>query len=119
MKALSVRQPWAWLIVHGYKDVENRTWAPPPHLIGQRFYIHAPKTFDESGYAWVRRHCPDVPLPTKETFQRGGIIGSVVLTQCVNRWPSRWFAGPIGFVVTEPLPSAFRECPGHLGFFKA
>ncbi len=26
MKALSVRQPWAWLIVNGYKDVENRDW---------------------------------------------------------------------------------------------
>jgi hypothetical protein len=24
--ALSVRQPWAWLIVNGYKDVENRSW---------------------------------------------------------------------------------------------
>ncbi|HHY88739.1 MAG TPA: ASCH domain-containing protein, partial [Chloroflexi bacterium] len=27
MKALSVRQPWAWLIAQGYKTVENRTWA--------------------------------------------------------------------------------------------
>ena len=26
MKAISIRQPWAWLIVNGYKDVENRTW---------------------------------------------------------------------------------------------
>jgi ASCH domain len=24
--ALSVRQPWAWAIVSGYKDVENRSW---------------------------------------------------------------------------------------------
>ena len=23
--ALSVRQPWAWAIIHGGKDVENRT----------------------------------------------------------------------------------------------
>ena len=27
MKAISIRQPWAWLIVHGYQDVENRTWS--------------------------------------------------------------------------------------------
>jgi ASCH domain len=26
MKALSVRQPWAWLIVQGFKGIENRTW---------------------------------------------------------------------------------------------
>jgi len=27
MKALTVRQPWAWAIIHGGKDVENRTQA--------------------------------------------------------------------------------------------
>jgi hypothetical protein len=26
MQVLSVRQPWAWAIARGYKDVENRTW---------------------------------------------------------------------------------------------
>lgn len=26
MKVLSIRQPWAWLIVNGHKDIENRTW---------------------------------------------------------------------------------------------
>ena len=30
MRVISIRQPWAWLIVNGYKDVENRTWAPKP-----------------------------------------------------------------------------------------
>jgi hypothetical protein len=25
MRALTVRQPWAWAIVHGGKDIENRT----------------------------------------------------------------------------------------------
>lgn len=29
-RALSVRQPWAGLIVHGFKGVENRDW-PTPH----------------------------------------------------------------------------------------
>jgi hypothetical protein len=27
VKALTVRQPWAWAIVHGGKDVENRVWS--------------------------------------------------------------------------------------------
>ena len=26
MQVLSVRQPWAWAIARGYKEVENRTW---------------------------------------------------------------------------------------------
>ena len=26
MKALSLRQPFAWAVIHGGKDVENRSW---------------------------------------------------------------------------------------------
>jgi hypothetical protein len=25
-RAISIRLPWAWLIVNGFKDVENRSW---------------------------------------------------------------------------------------------
>ena len=32
MRALTVKQPWADLIVSGVKDVENRTWEPPSTL---------------------------------------------------------------------------------------
>lgn len=38
MKALSIKQPWASLIAHGIKDIENRTWFT--HYRG-RIYIHA------------------------------------------------------------------------------
>lgn len=38
MKTLSVRQPWASLLVSGLKDIENRTWAP--NFKG-RILIHA------------------------------------------------------------------------------
>ena len=41
MKAISIKQPWASLIVHGIKDVENRTWKCPQKYIGQRVLIHA------------------------------------------------------------------------------
>ncbi|MCS3017987.1 ASCH domain-containing protein [Phocaeicola vulgatus] len=27
MKAITIKQPWASLIVHGIKDIENRTWS--------------------------------------------------------------------------------------------
>lgn len=37
-KAISIKQPWAYLICAGIKDVENRTW--PTKYIG-RVYIHA------------------------------------------------------------------------------
>ena len=41
MKAISIKQPWASLIAHGIKDVENRTWKCPEKYIGQRVLIHA------------------------------------------------------------------------------
>ena len=41
MKAISIKQPWAYLIVYGIKDIENRTWACPKKYIGQRVLIHS------------------------------------------------------------------------------
>lgn len=41
MKCLSVWQPWASLLVHGIKNHETRSWAPPVALIGKRIAIHA------------------------------------------------------------------------------
>lgn len=47
MKALTVKNPWAWAIVHGYKDVENRF--QQTHHRG-RLAIHTAKTADPAGY---------------------------------------------------------------------
>ena len=44
MKAISIKQPWASLIAHGIKDIENRTWKCPKKYLGQRVLIHAAKT---------------------------------------------------------------------------
>jgi hypothetical protein len=41
MSALTTRQPYAGLIVNGYKDIENRSWKPAAARIGQRFWVHA------------------------------------------------------------------------------
>jgi len=41
MKALTIWQPWATLIMIGAKPYEFRSWQPPRWLIGQRLAIHA------------------------------------------------------------------------------
>ena len=41
MKALTIWQPWASLIVHGLKPVEWRSWELPAYMVGQRIVIHA------------------------------------------------------------------------------
>lgn len=41
MKAITIWQPWATLIVQSAKPYEFRGWRPPRSLIGQRIAIHA------------------------------------------------------------------------------
>jgi hypothetical protein len=119
MKALSIRQPWAWLIAHGVKDVENRTWHT--NFRG-RFLVHAGVRFDEDGHRriWATRELRSglpTSFPRPDAFQRGGIVGEAVLVDCVEAHPSRWFSGPIAFVLVEPRPLSFVECRGMLNFF--
>ena len=113
--ALSVRQPWAWLLVNGYKDIENRTWTASyrgPCL------IHAGKTCDQEGYDRVRRKFKQIKMPEPDEFERGGIVGWVNIKDCVARSKSKWFNGPYGFVVDEAGPLRFVPMPGKLKFFK-
>jgi hypothetical protein len=42
MKAISIRQPWAWAILHAGKRIENRAWRSPPSYRGP-LLIHAAK----------------------------------------------------------------------------
>ena len=43
MKALTIHQPWASLIVEGFKPREFRSWPAPPAFVGQRIVLHAAK----------------------------------------------------------------------------
>lgn len=119
MKALSIRQPWAWLIIHGGKDIENRCW--PTNLRG-RVLVHAAKGMTRHEYDDVAdlllddRFGVDV-MPTFKAVQRGGIIGSVEIVDCVTASDSPWFFGPYGFVLRDPKPLPFQPMKGMLGFF--
>jgi hypothetical protein len=122
-KAISVRQPWAWAIIHGGKDVENRTRRDPwLGAIGQRVWIHAAKTVETYDYGEVRRLAgatPPEPLPI------GALIGSVLIhdvhheRECggwgCSKWsqPDQWH-----IVVRDPVPLVESiPCRGALGLF--
>lgn len=117
-KALSVRQPWAWLIVNGFKDVENRSRRT--NLRG-RIWIHASATMTRDDYSdCALSGFPGLwRMPAYDILreQCGGIVGSVLLAGCVDEYPSRWFTGPWGWLVTEARPSLFTPCKGQLNFF--
>jgi hypothetical protein len=53
MRAISVRQPHAWAIIHGGKDVENRSQRAAFQFkpaIGERVLIHASKGMTAAEY---------------------------------------------------------------------
>ncbi len=124
--ALSIRQPFAWAILHAGMDVENRDW-PTQHR--GRVLIHATATVRQEDFQVFQRACrhPDHwlcraialggGLPKKEDLPRGGIIGEVEIVDCVTEHASPWFTGPYGFVLGHARPLPFTPCPGALRFF--
>ena len=116
MKALSIRQPWAWLIIYAGKDIENRVWRSyyrGPILVHASSGMTPAEYEDAEDFA----HSIGVELPAFEQLPRGGIVGSVDVIDCVSQSQSRWFNGPFGFVLSNPKALEFRPLPGKLGFF--
>jgi uncharacterized protein (UPF0264 family) len=125
--ALSIKQPWAALLVHGHKTIEVRRWST---LRRGRILIHAARIADDRPEAWA--HITPALAPT--TKLRGGIIGEAELVGC-TAYPSHaafardrakhlnepdWFVAPAlyGFVFEGALPLPFRRCTGSLHFFE-
>lgn len=118
ISTISIKQPWAWLIVHGFKPVENRDWKTN---IRGPIFIHAGKDVDRAGYEWVRKNLPEIfgKIPAPWKIEKGGIVGAAMLTDCVTNHLSIWFFGKYGFVLDDATPLPFVPMPGQLGFFKA
>jgi hypothetical protein len=116
MKALSIRQPWAWLITNGHKDIENRSWNT--HFRGV-FLVHASMTI-ERDYFQIRKQCLDefgIDIPDWQDLETGGIVGYSTVTDCVTESESPWFFGPKGFVLENSKPLDFVPSKGRLNFY--
>jgi hypothetical protein len=133
MKALSMKQPWAWLVCAGIKDTENRYWHVRDYP--RRIYVHASKTLDKAAFDWLAVNIPKDTLkkamvdgvPNRGMFVTGAIIGEVDIVGCKFRSAdfnanlfSIWhMLGQWGFDLSnavlydKPIP-----CKGKLGFFE-
>lgn len=122
MKALSIKQPWASLIVDGHKPLENRSWNTK---FRGEFYIHASKKFDRKGYQWVRDNFPNIDI-SPMYMNSGGIVGKATLINVVHESEERlltekdkpWFFGEYGFILDNAKPLPFAPYKGQLGFFE-
>src|SRR5205823_13366640 len=62
MRALSIRQPFAELILRGIKTIEYRS--RPTRIIGERFYIYASKrNWSVVGGRWSVRQADNIGVP--------------------------------------------------------
>lgn len=112
IRALSVRQPWASLILSGHKTVENRTWTTKYR--GQ-IVIHAGQATVRLGMEMAAQHGIDVLLER-------GYVGTVEL---VDIHPAEDCCTPWGFPesyhwelaeprwIAVPIPG-----PGRLGLYR-
>lgn len=81
---LTVRNPWAWAIIHAGKDIENRTWriTTPVTLL-----IQASRKFGRDEDAALRSLqalgvTPASQLLSMGDFHNGYVIGKVDVTAC-------------------------------------
>jgi len=120
--ALAVRQPWAWAIIHGGKDIENRT----PHAVAlggmrkTRIAIHASRGLGRGEYESASQFMAGIGVicPPAIDLQRGGLIGCVDVIDIVREHASPWWFGPVGLVLANPQPCLFTPALGELGFYR-
>jgi hypothetical protein len=125
--AISLKQPWAALLVHGLKTIEVRRW---PTARRGPILIHAAREPDHRPEAWAK-----LPLKFHNAARLlGGIVGEGELTDCLT-YTSRedfaadqerhlndpaWFAPPklYGFTFAAVKARPFRHYPGWMRFFE-
>lgn len=125
--ALSVKQPWAALLVAGRKTVEVRTWGVSRR---GKVLIHAAKIDDPRPEGWAALDTPDSKMLAEF---RGGILGVAEFVSCIRYDTPEafaadgdrhlnapgWFRPPrlFGFAFANARPVPFVAWPGNTFFF--
>ncbi|MEO0637809.1 MAG: hypothetical protein AAFY73_14320 [Pseudomonadota bacterium] len=124
--ALSVRQPWAWAIIHGGKDVENRS---PGSIRAGRMdcrpiAIHAASGMTRQEYEWAvwRLQQDGLTLPRPDDLPRRAIIGMVDVVAIVDSATKPWcdspfFGGKAGLALENPRARPPIPATGEIGYF--
>ncbi len=104
---ISLHPIWAWAVLYAGRDVDNRAWSTDQrgrvliHASEQRTSLREDQALraELSFLAGI----PRTVLPA--TFERGAIVGSIELVDCVEAAPSRWAArGKVHWVLRDPCP---------------
>ena len=142
LPALSLKQPWAYAVIHFGKRLENRAWKPsnPNRKFRGTCLLHASLSCtkeDMEHYEhvmWIGGHVPGLiarpvllKTPPFANLERGGIVGicdvvgSVtehVMDQRGKDPQSEWYMGGFALELDRVKPLPFTPCKGMLGFFQ-
>jgi hypothetical protein len=101
MKALTLYPIWAWLVIHGPKRIENRTWRTTHR---GRLAIHAGKSQPHEGD--IRARLWDLGLIVPDPLPRQQILGTIDLIDVVAYGPEvaadPFAEGPFCWILKEP-----------------
>ncbi len=127
IKALSLKQPYAWLITNSYLLVDDRTWGTDYR---GTILIHASKGIYKEYYDYLVVNT-DIRLPSKDKLGYGGVVGIAKLVLCarpdeipptLTREQRSHFSGVppdgFGFLFEHAKPLEVMPCPGKLGIFE-
>lgn len=140
VKVLSIRQPWAWLILNSLKDVENRTWTTDYR---GTVYIHAGKSFDWGAIRWLFETSVAYPSlvgvmwqvlshfgldtsdastntpPTRHREELGALVGKAILCDVTDDSDSVWAEpGCWHWLFRDPEAITPIPMPGRLGLYE-
>jgi ASCH domain-containing protein len=109
-KVLTIRQPWAELIIMGIKPIENRSWKTEHR---GPLLIHAGQAYEGT---------PDIEHKygiDPDALDYGAIIGRVDLIDIVTEHASEFFVGPYGWVLRNPRRMSPIPARGQQRLFNA
>lgn len=120
MKALTLTQPWATLVMLGQKRIETRGWPAPDSMAGQRLAIHAGKNLAPvGGERGLRELCARPPFPeglfgrqspysSTDDLPRGAVLCIVTVNACVTT-ESIDFDRPPGWLYPTDVERSFGD----------
>lgn len=113
LRALSIRQPWAWAVAAGHKQIENRT-----RSVSYRgpLAIHAARILATRDAFERCAALAGTPIP--DNLATGAVIAVCQLFEVVTASHDPWFTGPHGFVLIDVVPIPPVPCRGFITLFE-